>query len=274
MNLNSFLKQAAAHLGGTNLFRKMATPGEHEARISGIFGKQCRYEGDTVVFPRPLVILAFTNRSGSNLMADYIRQANYVGGLGEFLNHDGLARRVAKRNIPSFPEYIHDLHREYSPVPKSLGIKASWDQMAMLLRWNIPAMFPRVTVIHVMRHDMVAQAVSYGIALQTKQWSSRHAADGSEPVANSEQVADSMIKFHNANLMIRLITEAAGMERFDIGYEQIVTDPSEHVVRLLHKARLAGTDWMPQTPGLSKQGGGLNRAFEDRFRADLLHSFD
>lgn len=125
-----------------------------------------------------------------------------------------------------------------------------------------------------MRHDVVAQAVSYGIALQTKQWTSQHAAEGPEPVANSEQVADSIVKFHHANLMIRLITEAAGMERFDIGYEQIVNDPGEHVVRLLRKARLAGTVWTPQTPGLRKQGGGLNRAFEERFRADLLRSFD
>jgi LPS sulfotransferase NodH len=270
----SFLKQKAVHLGGTNLFRKMATPGTHEAQISEIFGKHCRYEGDTVVFPRRLVILAFTNRSGSNLMADYIRQANHVGGLGEFLNHDVLARRVAERDIASFPDYIRDLHREYSPLPKTLGIKASWDQMAMLLRWNIPAMFPRVTVIHVMRYDVVAQAVSYGIALQTKQWSSQHTAEGPAPVANSEQVADSMIKFHHANLMIRLITEAAGMERFDIAYEQIVNDPGEHVVRLLRKTRLAGTKWTPKTPLLSKQGDDLNSAFAERFRADLLRSFD
>ena len=265
----SLLMKKAARLGDTSLLSQLSRPGTHELHIKETFQGRCRFEGDSPVFPERLVILAFTNRSGSNLMAEYMRQANHVGGLGEVLNHDVVATRAAERGIQSMPDYFEDLHSQFAPGPKALGIKASWDQLAMLLRWNILDMFPKVIVVHMLRHDIVAQAVSYGIALQTKAWTSKQKPLDIEPDLDPQEVMHSVAQFHRANLNIRLLTKAYGMERFDIGYETIMNAPEINVTRVLHAARLAGPNWTPRTPGLAKQANDRNDAFTEALYARL-----
>lgn len=278
MTLFSYLKKKAAPAADDGLLAQMGRAGPHESRISELFDGRVRFEGATPEFPRRLIILAFTNRSGSNLMAEYMRQAGHVAGVGEFLNHDIVARHAAEKGITSFPDYIRELHdRLCGGVPQdadgtgegthgpALGLKASWDQMAMLLRWNIIGMFPDITVIHVIRHYVVAQSVSYGIALQTQAWTSKHPSLGTRPDLSTLDVARSAVDFHRANLIIRLLSESFALQRLDIGYEQIVNTPQASVPRVLRAAQLAGPDWTPRPPGLAKQADGLNEALIEGF---------
>tara|TARA_B110000503_G_C6824913_1_gene280420 strand:+ start:275 stop:487 length:213 start_codon:yes stop_codon:yes gene_type:complete len=52
-----------------------------------------RFEGDTPLFDKPLVILAFTNRCGSDLFFEYLRNTGVIGGLFEATNEDRVIRR-------------------------------------------------------------------------------------------------------------------------------------------------------------------------------------
>lgn len=270
MKLFSYLRKKAATPADDGLLGQIARPGPHEGRIKDIFDGRVRFEGAEPEFPRRLVILAFTNRSGSNLMAEYMRQAGHVAGVGEFLNHDIVTRHMVEKSITSFPDYIRELHDRLcvdgaDGGGRALGLKASWDQMAMLLRWNITGMFPDVTVIHVIRHYLVAQSVSYGIALQTKAWTSRHSSLETEPELSRRDIARSTVDFHRANLIIRLLSESFAMQRLDIGYEQIVNNPQGSVPRVLRAAELAGPNWTPRPPGLAKQADDRNTAFIEAF---------
>ena len=199
-------------------------------------------------------------------MAEYMRQAGHVAGVGEFLNHDIVERRAAEKGITSFPAYIRELHDSLCDNgTRALGLKASWDQIAMLLRWNITGMFPSVTIIHIIRHYVVAQSVSYGIALQTQAWTSQHESLKIEPYLSTQDVAHSMMSFYRANLIIRLMSESFGMQRLDIGYEQILNNPQTSVPRVLQAAGLAGPKWTPRAPSLAKQGNDRNAIFVEAF---------
>lgn len=266
MNLFSYLKRKPAFVDEEDLLDKIARGGPHEGPISEAFEGRVRFDGDAPVFQRRLVVLAFTNRSGSNLMAEYMRQAGRVAGVGEFLNHDIVAQRVAAKGLISFPDYIRDLNESLRPTADhALGLKASWDQLAMLLRWNITGMFPHVTVIHVIRHFVVEQSVSYGIALRTKAWTSNHKALESEIDVATQEVSHHAMDIHRANLIIRLLSESFGLQRLDIGYEQMINNPKESVSRVLRVAGLAAPSWTPRKPSLTKQSDARNRALTDSF---------
>ena len=50
----------------------LSAQGPHESRVRALFPDAFAFAGERPVFSKPLCILAFTNRSGSNLLADYL----------------------------------------------------------------------------------------------------------------------------------------------------------------------------------------------------------
>lgn len=81
--------------------------GPHELTICSLFPQAFAWTGSSPVFSKPLYILAFTNRSGSNSLADYLRQTGKFRGFGEGLNGDEVERNVRRDpTINSFPDYI------------------------------------------------------------------------------------------------------------------------------------------------------------------------
>lgn len=247
------------------LVETLMVPGTHEETLTQLFEGRMRFEGQDPVFPQPLMIIAFTNRSGSNLLCDYVAQSGRVGGAGEFLNHDVVTRRCAEAGVGSLPDYIRHLHQTLAGAQRMLALKASWDQWAMLLRHNIPAMFPRVIVLHCTRGDILGQAVSYAIALRNGRWIQLRQAGQADPPDAAEdesipltQIEAQMDLFHRANLLIRLLCEAHGVKRWDISYERLCQDKGAHLSAVLQAEGLVPAGWMPGTPRLERQAGPLN----------------
>lgn len=256
----------------SRLLHTLAQPGRHERALHGLFNGRLGFEGEKPEFARPLIIVAFTNRSGSNLVCDYLSQTGRIGGAGEFLNHDEVARRVKAKGLDNLPDYVRNLVAEFAGPHKALAIKASWDQLAMLLRARIPSMFPKTYVLHCQRNDTLAQAVSYAIALRTGRWISRQAGNGTQP---SELMADPPLKeierqidyFHRANLLIRLLCDAHELRRWDIGYERLCQDKGAHLAIALRAAELVARGWLPSTPKLEQQAGPVNSELAAAFLA-------
>lgn len=256
------------------LNRKLSTPGGHEERIAALFPGRTHFEGDRPVFQQPLFLIGFTNRSGSNLLAEHMRSTRHFRGFREQLNHDTVASTTEREGYASFPEYVRGV------VPADLGsryfgLKASWDQMLMLFRWRIDRMFPGVNVIHIHRRNVISQAVSFSIADQTKKWSSLHEGIAVEPEYRYEEIQGRIYAIMFANMAIPHITSILGVPTRQVLYETLARDPRPVMQRI---GAFAGVDlsrWSPKEPRLQKQAGALNEAFEQRFKADsdrdLLH---
>ncbi|MEC3862681.1 Stf0 family sulfotransferase [Mesobacterium sp. TK19101] len=252
------------------LSETLATPGPHETALTRLFGAEgMRRRSDGLCFQTPLVVIAFTNRSGSNLLADYVRQGKVAGPAGEFLNHDFVTKHAREQGITRLPDYMLYLQTRFAGPAGALAIKASWDQLAMLHRTGLTGMFPEVRVLHMLRQDVLAQAVSYVIALHTKQWTSKHAVEQDEVPFKPDLIEHVAADFHQANLLIRLICDATGMRRWALAYEQMCHDPATHVGNVLVPAGLAPKDWAPDVPRISKQAGPRNAEMQAAVLARL-----
>lgn len=254
--------------------KALRTPGRHETTTAKLFKGRVAFDGAAPVFDKPLIIMAFTNRCGSHLLGDFLRQTKKLAGFGEFLNHDIVARQTAEHGFTSFPEFITGLERRFCPEGQGFGLKASYDQMAMLMRWNIPAMFRNCKVLHITRQDTIAQAVSYSIAQQTQAWTIHQKTNGKRPVFDPKGIEAYIAATEKANETIRLLSNAAGFPRAMVTYEQICNDPNTHVGRVLPFCGVKLGDWVAHPPGVKKQGDGLNKefvaAFHDLIRGAVL----
>lgn len=263
-----------------SLVETLSTPGMHERELTKLFDDRMRFDGMSPIFEHPLMIIAFTNRSGSNLVCDYVTQSGRVGGAGEFLNHEVVAKRCMEAQIGSLPDYIVNLYQLLGRQQNILALKASWDQLAMLLRNNILAMFPKIFVLHCTRVDTLSQAVSYAIALSNGRWMQLRnglpedplESTGADPISLAE-IEQQMEVLHRANLLIRLLCEAHGLQRWEIGYERLCQDKGAHLAQCLRAMEIVPTGWMPGEPHLERQAGArnieLSAAFHALIRANI-----
>lgn len=234
--------------------------GQHENRIRAIFPNNFVWEGNCPIFSKPLYILAFANRSGSNLLADYLRQTRKFRGFGESLNWDQIQRSIERSRVASFPDYIAQLVGP-PDEPGLWGVKASWEQIVMLQRANIFSMFSGVEVIHSVRHDILGQAVSHWIAFQNNQWTSSHKETGIVPKFSLGRIEQIIMDIVRSNAYIEQIARALDVSRHVVVYEHLQNDPAAEVRTLGKSLSINLNDWQPELPRISKQRGEVNDCF-------------
>jgi trehalose 2-sulfotransferase len=246
----------------------LSAQGAHEKFITEHFHGQMKYDGKGAVFDEPLFIVAFTNRCGSNLLADYLRQSGLIGGLHESLNHDAVARKSKAAGVDSFPAFIRVLHDSFAAEGR-LGIKASWDQIVLLARTRALAMFPSVKVIHIRRMDVISQAVSHSIAHQTKQWTSKQTASGVEPEYSFEKISTIVSNINQSNGLIGLVAHCFASDIVSVTYEDLEKSPQDCVSLLLDNLGLPQTGFSLGEPRIAKQADERNTSFINRYKTDL-----
>ncbi|WP_321504317.1 Stf0 family sulfotransferase [Breoghania sp.] len=243
----------------------------HSTRIRKIFQNRVHYDGPAII-DAPLLLLAFTNRSGSNLLADRLCSTGHFSGLREHLNYTNVEREKTQFGSQTFPDHIAKLHEALAIDGATPGFKASWGQLSMLLRWNIPSMFKTIRVVHIRRHDILDQAVSFSIAYQTQKWSSRQRATGTAKY-NYKNIAQILNNINLANSSISSICSIFSLQRISVFYEDLVAQPEKEVKRISASLGVELTDWTPAAPKIEKQADDLNREFRERFAAEYRAAF-
>lgn len=235
--------------------------GPHEKQIRSFFpGTFERDAAEPPIFSKPLYILGFTNRSGSNMLADYLRQTGQLRGFGEGLNWDEIRRNLETCATASFPDYIARLASTRNE-PGTWGIKATWDQILMLQRANIFSMFSGVQIIHSVRCDVIGQAISHWIAHQTKKWTSLHHENGVTPKFSQEDIEHITMDIVRSNAYIDLIARTSRIPRHVVVYEQLHSNPADEMRRLAKALVIDLGAWQPRAPRISMQRSVVNQDF-------------
>lgn len=220
------------------------------------------------MFDRPLVVLCFENRSGSNFLAALLRTSGKIHGLGEALNFDTVKERAAHWGVTSFPDYMARFAATDMP---EVGVKASWDQLLMLMRFGIHNMFSGLKLIYVRREDTVAQAVSRHIAFQTGKWTSEiEVAKSIEPTFDAFEIAQHFTAVQRADRMFDSIFQVFDLDVYRVTYEGVVDRPNMSAIKVMEFLGHDLPDWRPRRDiTLRRQANALNDAFQQRFRREM-----
>lgn len=270
MSWSHLLRRSRPSFSGPELVRRLSAPSAHEERIDLHFDGRTHFTGTAAEFDQPLYVLAFVNRSGSNLLGEYLRKTNRFRGFRELLNHPLVIKQASRRGCESFPDYIRHLSRDGAGQNRPLGLKVSWEQLIMLMRWRIHEMFSGMKVIHIRREDVIGQAVSHAIAEHTGQWTSKMPlVSNSAPTFDFDQIA----RFADAALFsdwaISHVCMVFDLLRHEVLYEDIVTDPRRVMAGIGDFVEVDFSDWAPPRTALSKQRGTLNEEFRARYIAEM-----
>lgn len=227
------------------------------------------YEGG-VPLDTQLVLLGFFNRSGSNLLAEYLRSLPGLTGFGEYLNHPTVINRCTKEGIDSFPDYIRSL-AERAGTP-GFGLKASGSQVEMLHKWNILPMFRSVRAVHMVRQDIVSQAVSLWIARHTKQWTSTQSSAVSEREVPYDAAAIGRIirNIGLQNTRIMAAFSVLDIPARTVVYERLIDEPQAEMEALGEFLELDLRDWrVPHELHHERQESSTKKDFVEQARRDL-----
>jgi LPS sulfotransferase NodH len=248
------------------LTSNLAVIGEHEIALRKLFGDRITYGGEPVI-DGSLSLLCFANRSGSNLLADYLVTIPGFAGFEEELNHDVVEEELINNNIiDSLPEYIKT---KVTQTGGTYGFKANIDQLLMLYRCKIFNMYSGgARILHIVRKSRLDQAVSFSMAVQTGQWKSTDDV-GSEEKSRFlfEDIDSRLLGSCLSNEFIPALCEIIDVPYFCVTYEELLLNPSQ-VVR--NSAEFLEADvppsWTPRSPSIRRQASTRNEEFVGDFR--------
>lgn len=250
--------------------------GIHEQRLRRFFDGATSYDGPAV-FDHPLYCIGFFNRSGSNLLAEYLRKTPFFSGFHEQLNFDTVENQSVQRHIKTFPDYILEMAARFGQNNTKYGYKASVDQLMMLQRFGIPKMYAGgLRIIHITRQDLIGQAISYQIANQTKKWTSKQdgLGDSVQVRFDAAQVTQLIGQAQASSDGIAMFAEVFGHKRVHVTYEDLVSSPDTVLNRISTFAGQTGAEWTVTEPGIERQASKLNQDFRqlylEKIRNDIL----
>jgi LPS sulfotransferase NodH len=251
------------------------TPRNHQSAIHSHFEGNVHFTETAPIFNFPLCLLAFTNRSGSNLLAEYLQATGYFCGFQEPLNSDVVCHVSQLRNIQNFPDYIEHITRNQLKPGKSFFMKSSWDQFLMLREWGILNMFSGLKIVYIERLNYIDQAISYIIAHQTKQWTVFHEKKSEEIHYDHKTIDDVISANSKANRIFRYIFELLNLNYVHVAYEELVKDPLANTAKVLQFfGQSSAPDLSNYQPRLKAQANSLNRKFKQRYIAESAVSLD
>ncbi|MBO6635495.1 Stf0 family sulfotransferase [Parvibaculum sp.] len=247
-------------------------PGKHEKGTLQHFGeKACKADGYGGDIPAGRsTFLCFTNRSGSNFVANCLVSTGNFDAISECFNAPIVINQSRKLGFTSFPEYCAAVKRKMAGQGGAFAAKVSWNQLFFLRRLGLlDSIFEDPRYVLIRRRDLVAQAVSKSIAVQTRRFKSSHPDKGIEPKYDFRDIAGTIRSITTSNGIFMEFFAVTGAPYFEIVYEDFVADPAAHTERLCRWLSLPATAMNDEKIGLRVQRNELNEAFQRRFVEDM-----
>lgn len=257
-----------------NFVQTLRKRGQHEDVMRRFFKDKVSYNGSPI-FTHPLYCLAFSNRSGSNLLASYLRATPFFSGFHEQLNFDTVERQSLQWECDNFPDYVYEATTRFNKGKFVHGFKASVDQLMMLERFGVPRMYEGgLKIIHITRGDLIGQAISYQIASQTKKWTSKQEGLISEDavVFNPEQISSLVQDAQYSANAISLFAEIFNVPRLHVTYEMLVNNPQRVLEQVAEFTHQDAANWPVREPDIKRQASELNDEFRARYLAYIRNA--
>ncbi len=241
----------------------------HENKILEHFG----HEGVTVterdqrfanISP---VLICFTNRSGSNTLAEDLSRLPTCGLGKELLNHQAVVQISMRKGFAHLSDYLyHILANQECERP---AIKVSVDQLLFLHASGVlENCIYNARAIHIRRRDLLSQAVSFFIASVTKEWTSKHTRKAEPPEFDERRILKIMQNVSNANARFDMTLSILGLPKTIVFYEDHVVSRHESLNNLSFFLGMESVDFtLPEKRKRQRQTSSDKIEFTRRIRA-------
>jgi LPS sulfotransferase NodH len=213
------------------------------------------------------VFLCFTNRCGSNFIASGLSSSGYLNTAGEYFNSDAIIENCQANKLSGVADYFNWLPTREGKNDL-LVAKIACNHLEILDKAGILDQILDVTqFIMTERSDILAQSISYDLAMQTGSWlydMARRKAD-CELVFSRERLIGIMEAIIGQNRDFWQFFALNGVAPATVVYEQFVADPAAQISFLARQLGLADLIYVPERIELRKQEGHINRIWRDRY---------
>lgn len=237
---------------------------EHLQKISGYFGGLERRPAE-IPSDITFIFICFTNRSGSNYLAELLTSDQTLPEAGENLNFDTVIAHAREKNLPSFQGYMSFLVRR-TQRNGFVTIKVAPGHLELLARTGIlDQIIACSRFIVIERSDKLAQAISHLIAFQTGTFMSTMDAGGTIPVFDHGQldviIGNIAAEYRDFNLFFA----RNGLVPLHVIYEQLVDAPAQILNFLGKRLGIEGLRVDPEHLRLDRQAGRLNEQWREMY---------
>jgi LPS sulfotransferase NodH len=215
------------------------------------------------------LVIASTGRSGSHMLGRTLRQTGVFGFPLEYLHRDNFRQwgRITGQTRPL--EILRAIIRRRTSPNGVFGIKLHYSQLvgfgdtATLLGTLVNPFF-----VHLTRGDVVAQAVSYSIAVQTGQWASEQQPRSPDATYNAALINRCLREILADNAGWQHFLAASGFDWMPLQFEVVSADPVASILRISELSGVELPQVVPIELATRKQGGSLNAEWAERFRRE------
>ncbi len=216
------------------------------------------------------LVICFTNRSGSNLLAEGIERYSNAAYGGEYFNHPSVIGFCRKRKINSFSEFCIRLqnHTLGKSKKRIFCTKLGQSQLYFLTKIKaLPYLLPNPKFVLIKRRDVLAQAVSFSIANQTLKWNNKQEGNGEKAVFQQDDIAKRVKAIVTANAYFDEYFALTGEKCFQFYYEDLVEGFNGKMSELISNLGLEQVA-TPEYSAISlkRQGNSINQQYSDRMR--------
>lgn len=140
-------------------------------------------------------IICSTGRSGSSLLCTTLRHLGSYGRPKEYFHENIIKTYDHQDDAQKFQDYLSEVLSQGTTSNGIFGVKMHWDQLRGFLKLArkylgfsgktdqeiLAKVFPNTRFIYIWRRNLIKQAISTEIAIQTGQWVKNQEIQQSEP---------------------------------------------------------------------------------------------
>lgn len=211
--------------------------------------------------------LCFTNRCGSNYVAQAISSDGKLMQAGENVNYNTVISHSQEQGLLSFSEYFSWLANATKGASGIFGCKVSVGQLIFLYNEGIlQKLSPSPKFIHVIRRDTIAQAISHYIAIKTNKWTSEQKGRENIQIDYDVNTLLGIVRatsFQNA--MFESIFKIMGVEPTVVYYEEFLESPQEAISQIGQILGVQDLAYVSPNIHYKKQANEINDSLIEKF---------
>lgn len=211
-----------------------------------------------------------TPRCGSSLICEALLNSKLAGAPTEYFDAEVQTRFYQHWKIDSFEDYLALLFKTKTGPNGVFGSKTHFNQYNRCFGVDeLPSRFPNLRFIWVRRNNILEQAVSYAMAIQTEKWSIAQPGNGAQPVYQFDQIAGLVTRIQLEQSKWASFFEQHSIKPLALIYEEFSANVIDRACDCLKYLQIpVPSDFSIDSFTLQKQANLLSQQWIERFQAE------